>query len=57
MHVKLSLVSSFNYVRSKPLMTVSTVDISVLHSAEVVHLYPQVVIHICHGVMNPTHLF
>jgi hypothetical protein len=31
-------------------MTVSTADISVLHSAEVAHLYPQVVLPICHGV-------
>jgi hypothetical protein len=28
---------------SKPLITVSTTDISVLHSAEVVQLYPQAV--------------
>jgi hypothetical protein len=27
----------------EPLMTVSTTDILVLHSAEVAHLYPQVV--------------
>jgi hypothetical protein len=38
-------------------MTVSTTDISVLHSAEVVHLYPQVMLPICHGVMNPIHLY
>jgi hypothetical protein len=31
-------------------MTVSTADIPVLHSAEVVHLYPQVVLPICHRV-------
>jgi hypothetical protein len=31
-------------------MTVSTTDIPVLHSAEVAHLYPQVVLPICHGV-------
>jgi hypothetical protein len=31
-------------------MTVSTADIPVLHSAEVMHLYPQVVLPICHGV-------
>jgi hypothetical protein len=31
-------------------MTVSMVDIPVLHSAEVAHLYPQVVLPICHGV-------
>jgi hypothetical protein len=34
----------------EPLMTVSTADISVLHSAEVAHLYPQVMLPICHGV-------
>jgi hypothetical protein len=32
----------------RPLVSVSTADISILHSAEVVHLYPQVVIPICH---------
>jgi hypothetical protein len=31
-------------------MTVSTADIPVLHSAEVAHLYPQVMLPICHGV-------
>jgi hypothetical protein len=31
-------------------MTVSTTDIPVLHSTEVVHLYPQVMLLICHGV-------
>jgi hypothetical protein len=31
-------------------MTVSTASIPVLHSAEVAHLYPQVVLPICHGV-------
>jgi hypothetical protein len=31
-------------------MTVSTADIPVSHSAEVAHLYPQVVLPICHGV-------
>jgi hypothetical protein len=35
-------------------MTVSTTDIPVLHSVEVAHLYPQVVLPICHGVdRNP----
>jgi hypothetical protein len=35
-------------------MTVSTADIPVLHSVEVAHLYPQVVLPICHGVdRNP----
>jgi hypothetical protein len=31
-------------------MTVSTTDIPVLHSANVTHLYTQVVLPICHGV-------
>jgi hypothetical protein len=31
-------------------MTVSTTSIPVLHSVEVAHLYPQVVLPICHGV-------
>jgi hypothetical protein len=31
-------------------MTVSTAHIPVLHSIEVAHLYPQVVLPICHGV-------
>jgi hypothetical protein len=31
-------------------MAMSTADISVLHSAEVTHLYPQVMLPICHGV-------
>jgi hypothetical protein len=31
-------------------MTVSTASIPVLHSIEVAHLYPQVVLPICHGV-------
>jgi hypothetical protein len=31
-------------------MTVSTADILVLHSTEVAHLYPQVMLPICHGV-------
>jgi hypothetical protein len=31
-------------------MTVSMADIPVLHSAEVAHLYPQVVLPICHRV-------
>jgi hypothetical protein len=38
-------------------MTVSTTDIPVLHSVEVVHLYPQDVIPIYHGVMNPIDLY
>jgi hypothetical protein len=32
-------------------MTVSTTDILVLHSAEVAHLYPQVMLPIFHGVV------
>jgi hypothetical protein len=35
---------------SELLMTVSTADIPVLYSVEVAHLYPQVVLPICHGV-------
>jgi hypothetical protein len=31
-------------------MTVSMADIPVLHSSEVTHLYPQVMLPICHGV-------
>jgi hypothetical protein len=31
-------------------MTASTADILVLHSAEVAHLYPQVVLPICQGI-------
>jgi hypothetical protein len=42
---------------SEPLMTVSTADIPVLQSTEVAHLYPQVVLLICQGVMNPIHLY
>jgi hypothetical protein len=38
-------------------MAVSTTDILVLQSSEVVHLYPQVVLPICHGVMNLIHLY
>jgi hypothetical protein len=37
-------------------MTVSTVDIPVLQFIEVAYLYPQVVLPICHGVMNLIHL-
>jgi hypothetical protein len=33
-------------------MTMSAVDIPVLHSAEVAHLYPQVMLPICHGVVR-----
>jgi hypothetical protein len=38
-------------------MIVSMADIPVLHSAEVAHLYPQVVLPIFQGVMNPIHLY
>jgi hypothetical protein len=38
-------------------MTVSTTDILVSHSAEVAHLYPQVMLSIGQGVMNPIHLY
>jgi hypothetical protein len=38
-------------------MTVSVADIPVLHSVEVKHLYPQVMLPICQGVMNPIHLY
>jgi hypothetical protein len=38
-------------------MTMSTADIPVLHSTEVVRLYPQVVLPICHRVMNLIHLY
>jgi hypothetical protein len=34
----------------EPLMTVSTADIPVLHSVEVAHLYPQVMLPICQGI-------
>jgi hypothetical protein len=36
-------------------MTTSTADIPVLHSKEVVHLYPQVMLPICHGVVRATY--
>jgi hypothetical protein len=38
-------------------MTVSTADIPVLHSVEVAHLYPQVMLPIYEGVMNSIHLY
>jgi hypothetical protein len=31
-------------------MTVSTADIPILHSAEVAHLYPQIMLPICQGI-------
>jgi hypothetical protein len=33
-------------------MTVSTTDIPVLHSAEIAHIYPQVMLPIYHGVVQ-----
>jgi hypothetical protein len=33
-------------------MTVNTADIPVLHSAEVAHLYPQVMLPICQGIVT-----
>jgi hypothetical protein len=33
-------------------MIVSTADIPVLHPAEIAHLYPQVVLPICKGIMT-----
>jgi hypothetical protein len=38
-------------------MTVSTASIPVLHFVEVAHLYPQVMLPIYQGVMNPIHLY
>jgi hypothetical protein len=38
-------------------MTVSTTSIPVLHSAEVAHLYPQVMLPICQETANPIHLY
>jgi hypothetical protein len=38
-------------------MTVSTADILVLHSTEVAHLYPQVMLPICQGIVTPIHLY
>jgi hypothetical protein len=38
-------------------MTMSTADIPVLHSVEVVHLYPQVVLPIYQVFMNLIHLY
>jgi hypothetical protein len=36
---------------------VSMESIPLLHSAEVAHLYPQVMLPICQGVMNPIHIY
>jgi hypothetical protein len=38
-------------------MTVSMTDIPVLHSVEVAHLYPQVMLPICQGIATPKHLY
>jgi hypothetical protein len=38
-------------------MTVSMTDILVLQSLEIAHLYPQVMLPICHAVKNPIHLY
>jgi hypothetical protein len=38
-------------------MTVSKASIPVLHSVEVAHLYPKVMLPICQGVMNPIHIY
>jgi hypothetical protein len=40
----------------EPLLTMSTTDIQILHSADATHLYPQAVLPICQGVLNPIHL-
>jgi hypothetical protein len=42
---------------SELLMIVSTASIPVLHSAEVAHLYPQVMLPICQETANPVHLY
>jgi hypothetical protein len=34
-------------------MTMSTADVPVLHSTEVAHIYPQVMLSICHGLYGP----
>jgi hypothetical protein len=38
-------------------MTVSMADIQVLHSAEVAHVYPQVMLPIYQGIAAPKHLY
>jgi hypothetical protein len=38
-------------------MTVSTSDIPVIHSAEVAHLYLQVMLPICQEKATPIHLY
>jgi hypothetical protein len=38
-------------------MTVSMANIIVLHSAEIAHLYPQVVLPICQGNVTSIHIY
>jgi hypothetical protein len=38
-------------------MTLSTADIPDLHSVEVVHFYPQVMLPIYQGIATPIHLY
>jgi hypothetical protein len=38
-------------------MTVSTTSILVLHSEEVVYVYPQVMLPICQETANPIHIY
>jgi hypothetical protein len=38
-------------------MAVSTADIPVLHSVEVAHLYPQVMLPICQGITAPIYVY
>jgi hypothetical protein len=42
---------------SELLITVSMASIPVLHSAEVAHHYPQVILSICQETANPIHLY
>jgi hypothetical protein len=42
---------------SESLMTMSMTSIAVLHSAEVAHLYPQVMLPIFQETANPIHLY
>jgi hypothetical protein len=42
---------------SELLVTVNTDSIPVLHTAEVVHLDPQVMLPICQETANPIHLY
>jgi hypothetical protein len=38
-------------------MTVSTADISVLHSTEIARIYQQAMLPICQGSRSPIHLY